>query len=618
MSMSQLPDRVSRWLRYWARPPALVVVHHPEYCNAAAGSLIDPLRAQKILAFLTQERLVHRRDVLRSHTASLEHILRVHTAEYVRSLDDPATVGGILGVHLGVHEAQRALDLMRLMVGGTIRATGAALRTGRVAVHLGGGFHHATPEEGMGFCVFNDVAVAIARLRARRYHEPILVIDLDLHDGNGTRAAFAQDPTVYTYSVHNVHWSEDDAVASTSIALASDVDDATLLETLRETLPPVLHRHQPGLVVYLAGVDGAASDALGDWQLTADGILERDRFVIDLVRHETRELPLVVLLAGGYGTSAWRYTARTLGRVVSGKVIEPPEEADLVLDRFRRISRKWHLRSDGGDDPNDWGLTEEDLLGLLTHTDTRFLSAFSRHTVELQLEELGILDRIRARGFRHPIISLDAPRGLGPVLRIRADTDRRELLMELKASRSRSVVPGFEVLDVNWLRLQNPRAEFSTQRPQLPGQQHPGLGILREVAGWLVVVAEQLEVDGIAFVPAQYYMAAVGAHHLKFLEPRAQGRFEALRQALRALGVARANLAIEAGAVVDDRSGEPVRWEPSVTVLPVSDRLRAVVTSREYREAAEQARASVTLRVTELPENPPGAPPSPPTRPTLP
>jgi acetoin utilization deacetylase AcuC-like enzyme len=599
MPVSQLPDRVSRWLRYWVKPPALVVVHHGDYAHAAAGPLIDPLRSQKILAFLTRERLVQRRDVLRSHTASFEHILRVHTADYVRSLDDPATVGGILGVATGAREAQMALDLIRLMVGGTIRAAGAALRTGRVAVHLGGGLHHATPDEGMGFCIFNDVAIAIARLRARRYREPILVIDLDLHDGNGTRSAFARDATVHTYSVHNVDWSENDAVASTSIALGSDVGDTTLLETLRETLPPIVSRHRPGLVFYLAGVDGAASDALGDWLLTPEGLLERDRLVIDLVRNETRRLPLVVLLAGGYGTSAWRYTARTLGRVVAGKVIEPPEEAEVVLDQFRRISRGWHLRSDQTDDPNDWGLTEEDLLGLVTHADTRFLSAFSRHTVELQLEELGILDRIRARGFRHPAISLDAPRGLGPILRIHADADRDELLMELKAARSRSTVPGFEVLEVNWLRLQNPRAEFAPQRPQLPGQQHPGLGILREVAGWLVVVAEQLGLDGIAFVPSQYYMAAVGAHHLKFLDPDAQGRFEALRHALRRLGVARANLAIDAGRVVDRLTGQRYRWEPAVTVLPVSDRLRSVVSSRDYRDLADRARQGLSFSVTD-------------------
>ncbi len=591
--------RATRWVRSRVRKPGVVLVHHPDYTHAAIGSLMDPNRATKILAFLRQEHLVHRRDVIRSYSASLNHVLRVHTPEYVKSLEDPATVGRILGATLGASEAQHALDLMRLMVGGTIRATGAALRTGRLAAHLGGGFHHAEPDEGMGFCIFNDVAIAIARLRARRYREPILVIDLDLHDGNGTRAAFATDPTVYTYSIHNVHWNDEEAVASTAIALGSDVDDRALLDTLRDTLPPIVERHQPGLVFYLAGVDVAASDALGDWRLTPDGILERDRLVIELVRNDVRQTPLAVLLAGGYGASAWRYSARTLGRVVAGKVIEPPDEGELVLERFRQISRGWKLQQSAQRDDDDWGLTEEDLLGLVTKTETMFLSVFSRHAVELQLEELGILDRIRARGFRRPLVALDATRGLGQVLRIYGDSDRADLLVELKVGRSRTLVPEFEVLEVNWLRLQNPRATFGPTRPRLPGQEHPGLGILREFAGWLVVMAEMLRLDGIAFMPSQYYMAAVGAQHLSFLNPQAQGRFEALRLAVRQLGIARATLAVDAGAVIDDSTGAPVRWEPSVTVLPVSERLRQIVSNPEYRETAAQARAAASFRLDE-------------------
>jgi acetoin utilization deacetylase AcuC-like enzyme len=596
----------------------VAVVHHPDYVSAAVGSLIDPNRAAKILAFLRREHLVHRRQVIRSHHASLGHVLRVHSAEYVKSLEDPTAVGRIMGAELGAKEAQQALDLMRLMVGGTIRAAGAALRTGRLAAHLGGGFHHAEPEEGMGFCIFNDVAIAIARLRVRRYQEPILVIDLDLHDGNGTRVAFAEDPTVYTYSVHNVHWSVGDAVASTAIALGSEVDDGTFLETLRRTLPPIVRDHRPGLVFYLAGVDVARSDALGDWALTAEGILERDRFVVELVRQTAHQTPIVMLLAGGYGTSAWRYTARTLGQLVTGGIIEPPDEGDLVLDRFRRISRVWKLEPPADRDDNDWGLTEEDLLGLVTKTETMFLSAFSRHAVELQLEELGILDRIRARGFRHPHLTLDATRGLGQVLRIYGDVDRADLLVELKAGRSRSAVPGFEVLEVNWLRLQNPRAEFSGSRPQLPGQQHPGLGILREIAGWLVVMTETLRLDGIAFMPAQYYMAAVGSHHLKFLDPAVQGRFDALRLAVRQLGVARANIAVDAGAVLDERAGAPVRWDPSVTVLPVSERLRQVVTSPEYTETAHRSQSAASFRLDESALAQPPTPVTPPTEPTPP
>ena len=125
-------------------------------------------------------------------------------------------------------EVEATLDLQRLMAGGTIQATRLALRTGGIAVHLGGGFHHAMPDAGLGFCVFNDVAVAIRRLRGRGFAEPVLVVDLDLHDGNGTRRIFADDPTVHTFSIHNDHWGDTEAVASTSIALGPGVERRAL------------------------------------------------------------------------------------------------------------------------------------------------------------------------------------------------------------------------------------------------------------------------------------------------------------------------------------------------------------------------------------------------------
>ncbi|MGD2136436.1 MAG: hypothetical protein PVF27_09760, partial [Gemmatimonadales bacterium] len=182
-----------RWLRYAIRRPELIVVQHAEYAQAAAGGMMDPDRADKIVAFLRDEGVLRRRDIVRPRPASLEHILRVHSAAYVESLADPKVVSEIVGMTLSPSEAQRAVDLFRLMVGGTIQATRLALRTGQVTLHLGGGLHHATPDRGMGFCAFNDIAVAIRRLRERRFHDPVLVVDLDLHDGNGTRAAFAED-----------------------------------------------------------------------------------------------------------------------------------------------------------------------------------------------------------------------------------------------------------------------------------------------------------------------------------------------------------------------------------------------------------------------------------------
>jgi acetoin utilization deacetylase AcuC-like enzyme len=566
------------------------MVHHRRYVHTVASGLLDPARSEKILAFLLDQGFIRRHHVSRPLPASLENILRVHSSAYVESLSDPGVVGEILGLDVGGRGAQGAIDLARLMVGGTIQATRLALRRNRVAVHLAGGLHHATPDKGMGFCIFNDVAVAIARLRARGFDEPILVVDLDLHDGNGTRLAFADDETVYTFSIHNVPWDEHDAVASTSIALGSDVTDEVFMEVLTAELPPIVASHRPGLVLYLAGVDGAATDALGDWRLSEQGLLERDRFVVRTVRTGGKTVPLVVLLAGGYGTSAWRYSARFLSWLVSGEVVEPMDDVQMVLRRFRAISKRWQVKETTVSETDSWNLAPEDLMGLVTREDPRFLGRFSRHAVELQLEQLGVLNNIRSRGFPNLTLTLDAPKGLGQILRVLGAPEGGEMLMELKASISRSIMPGFEVVEIGWLLLQNPRAAFIPRRPQLPGQSHPGLGMLRDIAAWLIVVCEELRLDGIGFVPSQYYMAAVGHRHLRFVQPEGQARYESIRQALRGVGLAAANRALNDGDVTDAVTGQPVHWEPVPMVLPVSDRLRARVTSRAYREVVEQAR----------------------------
>jgi hypothetical protein len=189
--------------------------------------------------------------------------------------------------------------------------------------------------------------------------------------------------------------------------------------------------------------------------------------------------------------------------------------------------------------------------------------------------------------------------------------------MELKASRSRGAVPNFEVIEIEWLRLQDPRGTFSPARPQLPGQQHPGLGILRDLIGWLIIVCERLQLDGIAFVPSQYYMAAVGYRHLKFLDPEVQGRFEALREVVRPLRIARANHAIDSGAVIDEETGQPVKWQPLPSVLAVSEPLRRRVNNEEYRTAVHRARQRARYVLRDIrPEIP--VVPDPPRKPTLP
>lgn len=576
-------------------------VFHRGYSGAVTNVPHDPVRGERILAFLTGEGLLDERDIAVPRRPSLRTLLRVHDAEYLESLALPEAMPRIFGATMTDEDQENVIKGQRLMVGGTLYATRLALTRRGVAVNLGGGFHHAYRDRGEGFCIFNDVAVAIARIRDRGFSEPILIIDLDLHDGSGTRSIFALDPSVHTYSVHNQHWSDTEAVASTSIALGDGVSDEHYLGTLVKSLPDVVESVAPGLVFYVAGVDLVTGDPLGTWQVTADGLLSRDRYVMGLLRRRTRPIPVVVVLAGGYGDSAWRYSARFFSWLLAGHVIEPPANEEMTLMRYRRIWRKLDpLDLTSEPDDSSWKLTPEDLVGIIPGAprQTRFLGYFSRHGLELVLERFGLFDQLRVRGFDNPCLDLDLDHPQGQTLRIFGDLDHDELLMELRVDRSQRAVPGMEVLVIEWLLLQNPRAAFGPYRRPLPGQIHPGLGLLKGVFGWLLVVCEMLELDGVYYVPSHYHVAAQSRRLVRFLEPEHEARFRRVRELVAKLPMAAATRLVAEGGIRDETTGAAFQWQGFPMVLPVSERLKSrILDEKEYeaRVGEEMARLRLTL-----------------------
>ncbi|HQT94156.1 MAG: hypothetical protein B7Z61_02970 [Acidobacteria bacterium 37-71-11] len=591
-----------RRLRYLAHPPAVRFIYDPAYERNITGVPLDPLRADRILAFLANERFIRPEEISAPQPAALKNILLVHAPEYLDALQRPETLTRILGLEVSDDELDGVLDLQRLMVGGTIQATRWALAARCAAVNLGGGFHHAGRGRGMGFCVFNDLAVAIVRLRQRGFTERVLVVDLDLHDGNGTREIFAGDPTVHTFSVHNDHWGDTDAVASTSIALGGGVGDELYLGTLLKALPPVVESFRPGLVLYLAGCDVASDDRIGNWKITAEGIFARDRFVVDLVRRQGARL--VVVLGGGYGDASWRYSARFLAWLLAGSAIEPPDNEELTLMRFRQIKATLDpVRMTSTTGHGGWELTEDDLVGILPGVPrhTRFLEYFSKVGIELVLERFGILQQLRARGYKAPVVHLELDHPLGQTLKIFGGADRRELLVELRVHRSTRAVLGCEVLEIEWLLLQNPREQFTGSRAPLPGQQHPGLGMLREVFGLLVVVSETLALDGIVFRPSHYHVAALSHRYTRFLDPAAEALMRALDRVLAETPLELASRAVEEGHMVRVATGEPVRWEGWTLALAATDRLRAHIEGDTYEEAVRAAAPDLSLVLSEEP-----------------
>ena len=250
-------------------------------------------------------------DVVEPEPAEWDDLALVHTPEYLEKLR-----GGTLAVEdmaqLELPWSPEMVDGFRLMVGGTIRAgllaTGAGVESEKIkdesersgaglAVHIGGGLHHAFPNHGEGFCPFNDVAIAV-RVLQRRGIERVAIVDLDVHHGNGTAFIFESDPRVFTFSMHQQHnypmWKPR---GSLDVGLPDGAHDAAYLAALERALPAVL-AHRPECVFYLAGADPYEDDQLGGLRLSKDGLRARDRMVVDAVRGASA--PLVVTLAGGY------------------------------------------------------------------------------------------------------------------------------------------------------------------------------------------------------------------------------------------------------------------------------------------------------------------------------
>lgn len=249
---------------------------------------------------LIRDGLLDPEDIVVPRQADWTDLRHVHTAEYLSHLAE-----GRLSEHaerrMGLPWSERLVYRSRLAVQGTINAAFMALTDG-LAANLAGGTHHAFPGHGEGFCVLNDVAVAIRVLQSACWVRRVLIIDLDVHQGNANAAVFADDDFVFTFSMHGQkNYPFDKPPSSLDVPLADSTDDESYLDTLKTYLPQTLDAAQPDLVFYLGGIDVAKDDRFGRLSLTRDGLHARDRYVLEQIH--ARNLPVVLLLSGGYAES---------------------------------------------------------------------------------------------------------------------------------------------------------------------------------------------------------------------------------------------------------------------------------------------------------------------------
>lgn len=229
--------------------------------------------------------------------AAWDDLRLVHDPAYVDAVAT-GTVPPDIQRRIGFPWSPGMVERARRSVGATIAAARTALDEG-TAANLAGGTHHAFADRGEGFCVFNDVAVASRVLQRDQHARRIVIVDLDVHQGNGTAAIFRDDPSVFTFSMHGAqNFPFRKEQSDLDVALADGTADDEYLALLQAHLPGVLTAHQPDFVFYLAGADPYEGDRLGRLKLTIDGLCQRDEIVIGACRRAG--LPLAVSMSGGY------------------------------------------------------------------------------------------------------------------------------------------------------------------------------------------------------------------------------------------------------------------------------------------------------------------------------
>ncbi|WP_174297560.1 histone deacetylase family protein [Sphingomonas bacterium] len=301
------------------------IVHHPDYVAAPDPQAPPPSR----MAQSSKNGLI--RDLLMASGARLAwHLPEPMPRRWLEEVHDPDYVAQVLEARvprekerrIGFPVTPQVAARAQAVPGGTWAAAMLALRHG-FAANTAGGSHHALAETGAGYCVFNDLALAAVRLVEEGTVDRLLVVDVDVHQGDGTAALTAGRPGIATYSIHAAkNFPARKARSTLDVSLADGVGDDEYLATLEETLTPLLDEVRPGIVLYQAGVDPFGGDQLGRLALTDDGLARREALVARLMRR--RGLPLASTVGGGYGADKPAIARRHVAAILTlGEAMAP-------------------------------------------------------------------------------------------------------------------------------------------------------------------------------------------------------------------------------------------------------------------------------------------------------
>jgi acetoin utilization deacetylase AcuC-like enzyme len=276
------------------------LVYHPGYDLNLGSHVFPSTKYRLIRERLLDEGFAGPGDFDQPEPATDEQVLLVHDPGWVSRLKEGKLSYAEL-LKLEIPYSRQTIDAFWLAAGGSILAGRNALRD-RVGFNIGGGFHHAFRAHGEGFCAINDIAIAIRTLQSEGAIERAMVIDCDVHHGNGTAAIFAGDPNVFTISIHQFdNYPSEKPPSSVDIDLPDLVEDEQYLQLLQKPYAAALAAFRPNLVVFVAGADPYKEDQLGGLSLTIDGLRRRDLLVTETAL--AHQAAVLVVLAGGYAVN---------------------------------------------------------------------------------------------------------------------------------------------------------------------------------------------------------------------------------------------------------------------------------------------------------------------------
>lgn len=272
--------------------------YSPDYYADIGEDHVFPIKKFELARdILLKEETLSENEIYKPGLADLKDVYLVHTEDYITRLCNGTLTKSEVR-RLGLPWSESLVRRSFLAVSGTINAGRSALKNGKVASNLAGGTHHAFPDRGEGFCVLNDVAVAIRVLQREKLANRFLIVDCDVHQGNGTAFIFKDEEKVFTFSMHGAkNFPLHKEISNLDIELSDGTGDAEFHDTLNEALHRIIG-HNPDLIFYLGGADPYEKDKLGRLSLTKEGLEKRDEMVLDFAKSE--DVPIVTVMSGGY------------------------------------------------------------------------------------------------------------------------------------------------------------------------------------------------------------------------------------------------------------------------------------------------------------------------------